>query len=418
MSFLKSPEFDAIYDKLPNTGTSSAVFAAFTADPESQKIFEPHFQKIELINCRDMDKAPSKSNSKNKLNISGNPSYSGPLALNLAQKGHKVAVLIFADSTNVGGIYMTGGCPAGTQEEQTVLMAPEVYGFLGNRFGVHDIGGNGDGIYKENQKRYCINKDEYEDPTIINPAYGFILTNLLMTHNANGGYSMVKLPKEKVVEVSYAFLSMPSFATGVSSDPVGAALIGQSELKNGEVIYQNMSEATSALTGHYDDKYWNEKRLDIGKVSLFYSVNELQNYSNNYLTEGRSIGKTIFKVVDSYYKLEHSKEKDKLKKELNIKDFSTFKKDTIRIVEEARKNYEKCLTQKFTNLIRGVEKSGADTLILGKIGCGAFMNNENEVAYFMGKSLSECENIKNIYIPGVRENDPFINNVKNAIGKK
>ncbi|MBO4405384.1 MAG: hypothetical protein J5821_01500 [Alphaproteobacteria bacterium] len=54
---------------------------------------------------------------------------------------------------------------------------------------------------------------------------------------------MIKLPKDKVAEISYAFLSMPSFAIDVSKDPTGAMLINQSREKDGEKIYEIMSQA-------------------------------------------------------------------------------------------------------------------------------------------------------------------------------
>ncbi len=69
----------------------------------------------------------------------------------------------------VSSILTKRGNPAGTQEGQTILMAPEIYGYLGNKFGIHDIGGNGGRIYCAKQKRYCLNKDAYENPQFVNP---------------------------------------------------------------------------------------------------------------------------------------------------------------------------------------------------------------------------------------------------------
>jgi len=422
MSYMETSEFEEIYNKLPKTGVTTCEFAEFTADSESQKIFKNHFERIKLINCRQLNNnTNSGSASKCEPVVSSIELFSGPAALKLANDGKKVAVLIFADSTNVGGIYMTGGNPAGTQEEQTVLMAPEIYGYLGNNYGIKDIGGKGAGIYSAKQKRYCTNKDDYENPEFINPAYGFILANLLMTHKVEYRSSMIKLPKENVVEVSYAFLSMPSFATDISYDPVGAALIGQSEEKDGNKIYDNMRRAIYGLREdtELDRNDYSLMRRDIGKISLFYSVNKLKDFSNKYLKDvnSNSIGDIIYNVIKANYMIKNEITEAKLKEKLRIEDFSSFKNDTINIVNEARKNYEDCLMKKFSNLIRGAEESNSDTLVLGKIGCGAFMNKEEDVAKCMGKALLECKSIKHIYFAGTQKDDPFINNVKSYMKK-
>jgi len=397
-NFVQSANFDAIYRNLPETGTTTRDFAFFTANPKSQKVFQPHLERIKLINCRNLQKIFDQQKSIPQL--SATEHYSGPAALELAQSGKKVAVLIFADSTNVGGIYLTKeGNPAGTQEEQTVLMAPEIYGFLGNNFGVNDIAGNGDGRYSAQQKRYSLNKDDYENLEVINPAYGFILTNLLITHDVERCSKMIKLPKDKVVEISYAFLSMPSFATDVSWDPIGAMLINQSGEKDGESIYRRMKNALSILRKDKDVGRNISDRavtIDIGKIAIFYSTEKLQNFSKKYLKKDLDPSNIIAEIV-------------KLKLQKSEKVLSIF--------EEAQRNYEKCVLNKFTNLIRGAETAGADTLVLGKIGCGAFLNDENEIARLMGKALSECRSVKYVYFAGLNKTDPFVEKVKAAIEK-
>ncbi|OUM67479.1 hypothetical protein PIROE2DRAFT_58775 [Piromyces sp. E2] len=435
-NFLKTSEFDTIYNELPETGISTGKFAACTADPNFQKIFYPHFKRINLINCHyleeeeEEEKGKGKGKGKEKNNISNRSTcvpelfstedFSGPAALKLAQSGKKVAVLIFADSTNVGGIYMTGYSPAGTQEEQTVLMAPEIYGYLGEKYGVHDIGGDGDGCYKANQKRYCLNKDEYEKPEVINPAYGYILTNLLMTHNVQGRSSMEKLLKDKVVEVSYAFLSMPSFASGVSRDPIGAVLIGQREEKDGEKIYQDIDDAYSSLYNSLS-LYSDGIKQKIGKIGIFCSEKRLQDFSEKYMgkKDCGGIADIICTIVRVNAMLEVDKNaKKKLVKELNLDSFTSFEKEVKGILKEAQDHYEECILRKFTHLIKGTEKAGADTLVLGKIGCGAFLNDENEISKFMGKAIAKSKYIKQIYFAGMSEGDPFLKKVKKAMEKK
>jgi len=427
-NFLKTPEFDNIYNSLPETGTSTKEFADFTADPELQKIFHSHFERIKIINCHHFEENEEENSKKETClpELFEFEKFSGPAALELAQSGKKVAVLIFADSTNVGGIYMTGYSPSGTQEEQTVLMAPEIYGYLGNNFGVHDIGGNGDGIYKANQKRYSLNKDDYEKPDVINPAYGYILTNLLMTHEVQHISSMKKLPKEGVVEVSYAFLSMPSFATDVSRDPIGAMLIGKREEKDGEKIYNDIRSACSILCSDKDiQKYYYTKEVNLktGKVGIFCSEKKLQDFAEQYIKKDGncSISDIIVVIIKANIILESEKEKEaieKLQKELNIENFESFEKDVTDILKEAQKSYEECIIEKFTNLIKGTEKAEADTLILGKIGCGAFLNNENEISKLMGKAIAKSKYIKYIYFAGVRKDDPFITKVKEAMNNE
>jgi len=343
--FLKTSEFDNIYNNLPETGTSTGDFAYYTANPEFQKLFHSHFQRISIINCHHFkeeekeekeeeeeeeeekekkEKVKKNSEKKNQKKKTFLPElfayekFSGPVALELAQSGKKVAVLIFADSTNVGGIYMTGYSPAGTQEEHNVLMAPEIYGFLGNRFGVHDIGGNGDGIYNANQKRYSLNKEDYENPEVINPAYGYILTNLLMTHEVQQRMSMKKLPKESVVEVSYAFLSMPSFATGVSGDPIGAMLIGQREEKDGDKIYEDIKRAHSLLQSDHDESIKNhcfsdETTLKAGKLAIFCSEKKLQDFAEQYMGKNgsRGIGDIIAVIIKAHIILANEEKKKK-----------------------------------------------------------------------------------------------------------
>jgi len=417
--FLKSSDFNTLYKKLPKTGTDEAEFANFIIDDKTPKIFKSHFERISLINCHNLPDTEEPSSSPSLPNISATPLFSGPAALKLAQEGKKVAVLIFADSTNVGGILITGGRPAGTQEEQTVLMAPEIYSYLGNNYGVHDIGGNGDGIYGAKQKRYCLEKESYEKPDIINPAYGYILTNLLMTHDINVYSDMVKLPKDKVVEVSYIFLSMPSFSTGVSRDPVGAVLIGQSGEKDGEIIYQNMEEALSSLYRYKEivdylySKKWN---ITLKKIAIFYSYKKLQEFAEKYLGGGRSISNIIAEVIKaSIYFEKGDLSEEALKKQLNIDDMNGFREDVESIIKESQKNYESCILTKFTNLVKGSEAAGADTLILGRVGCGAFMNDENEISAMMGKALATCKTIKHIYFAGLREGDPFVEKVKKSM---
>jgi len=419
-NFLEKTEFKTLYKDLPETGTYTSEFAAKTADPDFQKIFHPHFKRIKLINCHNL-KEEEDNNSKRPTYVPklfARKDFSGPVALDLAHKGKKVAVLIFADSTNVGGIYITGYSPANTQEEQTVLMAPEIYGYLGNNYGVHDIGGNGDGCYLKNQKRYCLNKDDYENPDIINPAYGYILTNLLITHNVK--HSMIKLPEKEVVEVSYAFLSMPSFATSVSRDPIGAMLIGNSGEKDGEKIYENIKNASNSL---YQDEtvkkysYDYEMTQNLGKLAIFYSIEKLEQFSKKYLGEERSVSDILSLVIKADILFKHSKEEKELK-ELILKDFKSFKKDVKKIMEEADMNYRECVLRKFTNLIKGTEKAGADTLVLGKIGCGAFLNDENVVSELMGKAIATSKYIEEIYFAGLDEEDPFFKSVKKAMKSK
>lgn len=417
--FLKSSDFKSIYKKLPKTGISSAEFAKFIADDKTQNIFKPHFERIRLINCHNLPDTEVPAANPSKPEISAINLFSGPAALYLAQEGKKVAVLIFADSTNVGGIFITGGSPAGTQEEQTVLMAPEIYSYLGNNYGVHDIGGKGDGIYGAKQKRYCLDKESYEKPDIINPAYGYILTNLLMTHDNQSFFGMIKLPIDKVVEVSYAFLSMPSFSTDVSRDPIGAALIGQSGEKDGEIIYDNIRGAFSASYRYkeiVDYLYDRGNRIIIGKIAIFYSYKKLNEFAEKYLGGSRSISDIIAEVVKAKIYFEHNDlSEEELKNQLGINDMSAFREDVENIVKEAQKNYEECVLTKFTNLVRGSEAAGADTLILGRIGCGAFMNDENEISALMGKALAKCKSIKHIYFAGLREGDAFIEKVKRAM---
>ncbi len=398
-NFIKTADFDSIYKNLPETGTTTRDFAYLTADPEFQKVFRSHFEKIKLINCRNFHEQKHSDQTKCVPELFTTEFFSGPVALKLAQSGKKVTVLIFADSTNVGGIYLTKrGNPAGTQEEQTVLMTPEIYGYLGNNFGIHDIGGNGDGIYSAKQKRYCMNKNDYENPKTINPAYGFILTNLLMTHDIEHSSKMIKLPKDEVVEVSYAFLSMPSFATDVSKDPTGTMLINQYGEQNGEEIYDRMKQALYILQR---DKgiYGPEVIRDVGKIAIFYPAEKLKKFSQQYLSKNISTGEAIADIVEM-----KSEQPEKLEKV------------TI-IFEEAQRNYEKCVSDKFIKLIRGAEIAGSDTLVLGKIGCGAFLNNENEVASLLGRALSECKSIKYVYFAGLNKTDPFIEKVRNAIKK-
>ncbi|MBO4405427.1 MAG: hypothetical protein J5821_01720 [Alphaproteobacteria bacterium] len=138
-SSIEINEFYSIYKNLPETETITRDFAFLTANPEFQKIFRSHFKRIKIINCRNFHKNKISDQPKSAPRLSATELFSGPAALRLAKSGKKVVVLIFADSTNVGGIYITkGGNPANTQEEQTVLMAPEIYGYLGNNFGVHE----------------------------------------------------------------------------------------------------------------------------------------------------------------------------------------------------------------------------------------------------------------------------------------
>lgn len=399
-NFMESAEFNSIYEKLPKTGTTTRDFAAFTASPKAQKIFQPHFERIKLINCLSFQKNQASGRLSHTPKLSVTELYSGAAALKLAQSGKKVVVLIFADSTNVGGIYITKrGNPAGTQEEQTVLMAPEIYGYLGNNFGVHDIGGNGDEIYSAKQKRYYLNKNDYKNSNAINPAYGFILTNLLITHDVKNCSEIIKLPKEKIAEISYAFLSMPSFATDVSRDPTGAMLINCRDEKNGEKIYSEMNRAFSILLS--DEKvgrnvFNNEVMKNIGKIAIFCPTKKLQDFADQYLGKNPNTSKIIAEIT-------------KLKLKRSEKVSSVF--------AEAQKNYEKCVLDKFTNLIRGTEAAGADTLVLGKIGCGAFLNDENEIASLLGRALIECRSIKHIYFAGLSKTDSFVKKVKTAMEK-
>lgn len=393
-NFMKTAEFDSIYENLPEIGISTRDFAFFTANPESHKIFQSHFGKIRLINCRDLSEDQSLDQQKITPELLTTELFSGPAALKLAQSGKKVVVLIFADSTNIGGIYLTkGGNPAGTQEEQTVLMAPEIYGYLGNNFGVHDIGGDGDGIYSANQKRYCLDKDGYEkNPEFINPAYGFILKNLLVTHDVKNCSKVIKLQKDKVAEISYAFLSMPSFATDISRDPIGAMLINRSGEENGEKIYDEMRQTLYILRGD-EDICSPEMIRDIGKIAIFYPKEKLRYFSQQ-------------KNLDS----------DKILAEI-IKMRQDGSEEVADIFNEAQQNYEECVLRKFTNLVRGAETAGADTLVLGKIGCGAFLNDENEIAELMGKALPENRSIKQVYFAGLKKTDPFVRKVKTAMMK-
>lgn len=396
-NFLKASDFDSIYKNLPKSVTTARDFAYLTADSEFQKVFRSHFKKIKLINCHDLYKNEHSDQPNNVPELYATELYSGPAALKLAQSGKKVAILIFADSTNVGGIYLTKrGNPACTQEEQTVLMAPEIYGYLGNNFGVHDIGGDGDEIYSAKQKRYCLSKDGYKNSEIINPAYGFILTNLLVTHDVERCSKMIKLPKDKVVEVSYAFLSMPSFAIDISRDPTGAMLMNQSGEKDGEKIYDRMRQTFDILRGD-NDVCSPQMMRDTGKIAIFYPTEKLRDFSKQYLGENLSISEIIAKIIE-------------------IKSEQPEKK-VMSIFEEAQKNYEKCVFDKFINLIRGAETAGSDTLVLGKIGCGAFLNDENEIAVLLGKALSACRSIKYVYFAGISKTDPFIEKVRSAMGK-
>lgn len=398
-NFLKTSDFDSIYKNLPETGTTARDFAFFTANSESRKMFQSHFKRIKLINCRDLYENRPSDQSKCVPELTATELYSGPAALKLAQSGKKVAVVIFADSTNVGGIYLTKrGNPAGTQEEQTVLMAPEIYGYLGNNFGLRDIGGNGDGIYDAKQKRYCLSKDAYENPQFINPAYGFILTNLLITHDVKNCSKMIKLPKDEVVEVSYAFLSMPSFAIDVSRDPTGAMLINQSGEKDGEKIYDRVRQTLDILRG--DKGICSPQMMrDVGKIAIFYPTKKLRDFSKQCLDGNLSISEIIAKII--VIKSEQPEKSEKVQS----------------IFEEAQKNYEKCVFGKFISLIRGAETVGTDTLVLGKIGCGAFLNDENEITSLLGKALSECRSIKYVYFAGLNQTDPFIEKVRLAMKK-
>ena len=80
---------------------------------------------------------------------------------------------------------------------------------------------------------------------------------------------MIKLPKDEVVEVSYAFLSMPSFAIDVSRDPTGAMLISQSGEKDGEKIYDRMRQTLDILRG--DTGICSPQMArDVGKIAIFY----------------------------------------------------------------------------------------------------------------------------------------------------
>ncbi|MBO4405385.1 MAG: hypothetical protein J5821_01505 [Alphaproteobacteria bacterium] len=87
------------------------------------------------------------------------------------------------------------------------------------------------------------------------------------------------------------------------------------------------------------------------------------------------------------------------------------------IFAEAQKNYEKCVLEKFTNLVRGAEEAKADTLVPGKIGCGAFLNDENEIASLMGRALSECQSIEHVCFVGLSKTDPFVEKVQVAMEK-
>lgn len=398
--FVKTTEFDFIYKNLPKTGTPPRDFAIFAANPETRNIFQSHFKRIKLINCRNLERNQHSTSQKNLPRLYATELYSGPVALNLAQSGKKVVVLIFADSTNVGGIYMTKvGNPADTQEEQTVLMAPEIYGYLGNNFGVHDISKDCDEIYSARQKRYCTNKDDYKSPKNINPAYGFILTNLLITHDVK--YSkMIKLPKDKVAEISYAFLSMPSFATDISRDPTGAMLINCSGEKNGETIYDRMRRVFNILLADEKVKlriFNNEIMRAIGKIAIFYPIEKLHDFSKRYLEKDLDSSEILAEVIK--IKLDHPEK-------------------VASIFSEAQQNYEKCVLRKFINLIRGAETAKADTLVLGKIGCGAFLNDENEIAVLIGRALSECRSIKHVYFAGLKKSDSFVEKVRVAMNKE
>ncbi|MBO7642191.1 MAG: hypothetical protein J6S86_03455 [Alphaproteobacteria bacterium] len=398
-NFSNTVEFNLIYRNLPETGTTTRNFAFSTANPKFQKVFQPHFKRIKLINCRNLHKNLFSDQQKSAPKLSATELYSGPAALKLAQSGKKVVVLIFADSTNAGGIYLIKrGNPANTQEEQTILMAPEIYGYLKNKFGVNNIGGRGDGIYRAEQKRYCLNKDDYKSPEIINPAYGFILTNLLVTHDVENCSKMIKLPKDKVVEISYAFLSMPSFATDVSKDPTGAMLTNYSEENDGEKIYDRMNRAFSILlkdgNANGRDMLNNKIKRDIGKIAIFCPIEKLLDFSKRHLNKNLDTSEIIAQII-----------KLKLKKSDKVKN----------IFDEVQKNYERCVLNKFINLIRGAETAEADTLVLGKIGCGAFLNDENEIAFLLGQALTECKSIKHVYFAGLSKTDPFVEKVRTAM---
>ncbi len=79
---------------------------------------------------------------------------------------------------------------------------------------------------------------------------------------------MIKLPRDKVAEISYAFLSMPSFAIDVSKDPTGAMLINESKEKDGEKIYDRIREAIYILRG--DKGICSPQMMrDAGKIARF-----------------------------------------------------------------------------------------------------------------------------------------------------
>lgn len=127
---------EAIFKKLPNGEMRAGEFVyAILGGNSLPTDLAKYVSGKSRISLRDDGKSDFYPGSIFRLknpSVESSSKFSGPLALELAQQGKDVAVHIFADATNVGGMYSLSKNtdPARTQEEMTVLMAPEIYSRL------------------------------------------------------------------------------------------------------------------------------------------------------------------------------------------------------------------------------------------------------------------------------------------------
>ena len=73
-NFINTVEFNLIYRNLPETGTTTRNFAFSTANPKFQKVFQPHFKRIKLINCRNLHNSLAIGDDPRKCVCNGNGS--------------------------------------------------------------------------------------------------------------------------------------------------------------------------------------------------------------------------------------------------------------------------------------------------------------------------------------------------------